>query len=260
MTGAGANDVLTSFVINASTALGFVLGFALLKNQPVHSRVYFPRWYMKGQDERIDEFIDLGKDKVKAARYINLNIKSYGHMMDWVWNTLRMTEAELLELVGLDSTVLLRVFWLGYHTHLLFVRGGGGGETEREEVIYLSLALIFIPRAVGYDEKWVCILMQCFIPSLPLRYFPTDFLQTNPTNLFFLLCRLKIFVPMMFWGCVVLVPVNKTDNQLATFQISHSGDNFTFTPIDTLSIANVTDLSKRYCSYISTLRFLEIGK
>ena len=44
----------------------------------------------------------------------------------------------------------------------------------------------------------------------------------------------------------MLVPVNKTDNELATFQSSTV--NFTFTALDTLSIANVTDLSKRYSS------------
>ena len=138
MAGAGGSDVLASFVLNTWTALGFLLGFALLKNQPVNSRVYFPRWYMKGQDERIDDFIDLGKEKTKAARYINLNIKSYGHMMDWIWKTLRMTEAELIELVGLDSTVLLRVFWLGYHTYLLYV----GGRRETEELSISSVQIL----------------------------------------------------------------------------------------------------------------------
>lgn len=63
-------------------------------------------------------------------------------------------------------------------------------------------------------------------------------------------CRLKVFVPLMVWGFVVLIPVNKTDNELVSFQSTQA--NVTYSRVDTLSIANVHDLSKR-CAQILIL-------
>lgn len=113
MTGSSA-DLLTSFWINVIATVALLIFFALFKNQPLNFRVYFPRWYVHGMDERVEDFVIVGESKRKAGRYVNLSWKSYAHTMDWIWSTLRMTEAELIELVGLDSTVLLRIFLLGY--------------------------------------------------------------------------------------------------------------------------------------------------
>lgn len=57
-------------------------------------------------------------------------------------------------------------------------------------------------------------------------------------------CRLKIFTPMMLWGCLVLIPINKTDNELVSYQ--KNNPNFTYSAVDTISIANVHDKSKRF--------------
>lgn len=57
------------------------------------------------------------------------------------------------------------------------------------------------------------------------------------------LCRLKVFLPLTLWGCVVLIPVNKADNELASFQSDQS--NVIYTKVDNWSIANVHDLSER---------------
>lgn len=69
--------------------------------------------------------------------------------------------------------------------------------------------------------------------------------------------RLKVFVPLMVWGFVVLIPVNKTDSELVSFQSEHQ--NVTYTRVDTLSIANVHDLSER-CSlstfYLSAVEII----
>ena len=46
-------------------------------------------------------------------RYVNLNVKSYAHVMDWIWTTLHMPETELIQHAGLDAAVFLRVFLLG---------------------------------------------------------------------------------------------------------------------------------------------------
>ena len=58
------------------------------------------------------------------------------------------------------------------------------------------------------------------------------------------LCRFKVFFPLMVWGLVVLIPVNKTDNELASFQSREP--NVIYTSVDNWSIANVHDLSERY--------------
>jgi hypothetical protein len=54
-------------------------------------------------------------------------------------------------------------------------------------------------------------------------------------------CRLKLFVPMMIWGAVVLVPLNMTDDRLKTYGPL---DGKRFSKFDELSIANVEDFSK----------------
>lgn len=109
-----ASDLLTSLWINTATSVALLIGFALLKNQPLNFRVYFPRWYVNDMDDRVNELVYLGDTKGKVARYVNRSWRSYLHTMDWIWSTLRMTEAELIELVGLDSTVFLRIFLFGY--------------------------------------------------------------------------------------------------------------------------------------------------
>ena len=49
---------------------------------------------------------------------------------------------------------------------------------------------------------------------------------------------------MMAWGCLVLIPINKTDNELISYKAANP--NFTYSAVDTISIANVHDKSKRY--------------
>jgi len=51
---------------------------------------------------------------------------------------------------------------------------------------------------------------------------------------------------MLVWGCLVLIPINKTDNELESYQSANP--NFAYSAVDTISIANVHDKSKRYVS------------
>ena len=51
---------------------------------------------------------------------------------------------------------------------------------------------------------------------------------------------------MLAWGCLVLIPINKTDNELISYQAANP--NFAYSAVDTISIANVHDKSKRYVS------------
>lgn len=104
-------DVVTAAWINIVTSVAFLLAFAFLKNQPMNARVYFPKWFLRGQKQKAGGFG--AKSNNLIGRYVNLNVKSYFHVMDWMVTTLRMTEAELIEHAGLDSAVLLRVLLLG---------------------------------------------------------------------------------------------------------------------------------------------------
>ena len=128
-------DVVTAAWINIVTSIGLLLAFAVLKNQPMNARVYYPKWFLRGQKQKVPGELNVGsripptsitttsgattRDQARSTnghpmnRYVNLNVKSYAHVMDWIWTTLRMRETELIEHAGLDSAVLLRVFLLG---------------------------------------------------------------------------------------------------------------------------------------------------
>lgn len=123
-------DVVTAAWINIVTSIGLLLAFAVLKNQPMNARVYYPKWFLRGQRQKVTGELNAGlrkfpptttiaHDQVRSPhgqpmnRFVNLNVKSYAHVMDWIWTTLRMPETELIEHAGLDSAVLLRVFLLG---------------------------------------------------------------------------------------------------------------------------------------------------
>lgn len=69
-----------------------------------------------------------------------------------------------------------------------------------------------------------------------------------------MLCRLKVFLPILVWGCVVLMPINQTDNNLHSLYASNStGENYTnYSKVDTVSIANIHDGSPRYVSGTET--------
>lgn len=115
-------DVVTSAWINVVTSIVILLAFAVLKNQPMNARVYFPKWFLelhKRSAGSAGGFDPASRTTNPIGRFLNLNVKSYAHVMDWIWTTLRMPEMELIEHAGLDSAVLLRVFLLGYNYCLL---------------------------------------------------------------------------------------------------------------------------------------------
>ena len=45
------SDLAVSAAINISSALIFLLAFAILRLQPINDRVYYPKWYIKGVRE-----------------------------------------------------------------------------------------------------------------------------------------------------------------------------------------------------------------
>ncbi|CAM6106765.1 unnamed protein product [Calypogeia fissa] len=104
-------DIVTSLIINSASSVALICAYAVLKNQPVNTRVYFARKAKMGlQDAGPD---GPNQKNRRVGRYINLNPRSYIHIMDWIRSSLKMSEAELIEKAGLDSAVYLRMLLLG---------------------------------------------------------------------------------------------------------------------------------------------------
>lgn len=101
------SDLGTSAMINGLTCVGLVVAFSILKTQPMNSRVYFPAWYRKGQ--RIGEVHGCSR----LRKYVNLDVKSYLRLFDWVTKSLTTPKSELIEHAGLDAVIFLRIFLLG---------------------------------------------------------------------------------------------------------------------------------------------------
>lgn len=117
--GTGLN-LLTAFWTNTALSVLFLLCYAILKNQPLNLRVYFPRLYVRGEEDHLNEYVACTSVEGRLARYVNLNWRSYLHSFNWVVASLKKTEDQLIEDVGLDSTVLVRIFLLGYGCLFIF--------------------------------------------------------------------------------------------------------------------------------------------
>ncbi|CAM6101640.1 unnamed protein product [Calypogeia fissa] len=163
-------DIVASLIINSASSVALICAYAVLKNQPVNTRVYFARKAKLGlQDAGPD---GPNQKNRRLGRYINLNPRSYIHIMDWIRSSLKMSEAELIEKAGLDSVVYLRMLLLG----------------------------------------------------------------------------IQIFVPMMAYSFVVLVPINATDKELAHEQRKHH--DFTYSSLDTITISNIRNKSSRLWAHL----------
>lgn len=101
-------DIGVSAFINIVTAFAFLLAFALLRIQPINDRVYFPKWYIKGERS------SPRRNRNFVAKFVNLNIKTYLTFLNWMPQAMRMTETEIINHAGLDSAVFLRIYTLGY--------------------------------------------------------------------------------------------------------------------------------------------------
>lgn len=101
-------DIGVSAVINILTAFAFLLAFALLRIQPINDRVYFPKWYITGK--RTNPRSGGGV----VGKFVNLNFKTYLTFLNWMPQSLKMSEDEIISHAGLDSAVFLRIYTLGY--------------------------------------------------------------------------------------------------------------------------------------------------
>ncbi|KAJ9543360.1 hypothetical protein OSB04_023067 [Centaurea solstitialis] len=101
------SDILVSAAINSSSALLFLVAFAILRLQPINDRVYFPKWYLRG----IRDSPTSSGTVVK--KYVNVDVKMYLKFLNWMPAALRMPEPELIQHAGLDSAVYIRIYLLG---------------------------------------------------------------------------------------------------------------------------------------------------
>lgn len=101
-------DISVSALINIITSFAFLLAFALLRIQPINDRVYFSKWYITGartSPRHSHNFV---------AKFVNLNFRTYLTFLNWMPQTMRMKEPEIIEHAGLDSAAFLRIYLLGF--------------------------------------------------------------------------------------------------------------------------------------------------
>ncbi|KAK1435943.1 hypothetical protein QVD17_01716 [Tagetes erecta] len=100
-------DIGVSALINIITSFAFLLAFALLRIQPINDRVYFSKWYITGartSPRHSENFV---------AKFVNLNFRTYLTFLNWMPQTMRMKEPEIIEHAGLDSAAFLKIYLLG---------------------------------------------------------------------------------------------------------------------------------------------------
>ncbi|KAI5022618.1 hypothetical protein ZWY2020_059540 [Hordeum vulgare] len=102
-------DIAVGAAFNIVTAVAFLLLFAFLRLQPVNDRVYFPKWYLKGTRTSPAS----AGATVAAAKYINLDMRSYLKFLSWMPAALKMPDDELIQHAGLDSVIYLRIYRTG---------------------------------------------------------------------------------------------------------------------------------------------------
>ncbi|KAI5018485.1 CSC1-like protein At4g02900 [Hordeum vulgare subsp. vulgare] len=101
------NEIGVAAGINISSALGFLLAFAILRIQPINDRVYFPKWYLKGTRSS-PRHIGAG-----FSKFVNADLSTYLRFLNWMPAALQMPEPELIEHAGLDAAVYVRIYLLG---------------------------------------------------------------------------------------------------------------------------------------------------
>ncbi|XP_020681474.2 CSC1-like protein At1g32090 isoform X1 [Dendrobium catenatum] len=105
---ASLEDIAVSAFINILSAIGFLLAFAVLRVQPINSRVYYPKLYINGLRSSPRGSMN------GVLRFVNFNIWSYiVSFLGWMPEALKMSQTEIIQHAGLDSAIYLRIYILG---------------------------------------------------------------------------------------------------------------------------------------------------
>ncbi|KAH0457220.1 hypothetical protein IEQ34_015127 [Dendrobium chrysotoxum] len=105
---ASLEDIAVSAFINILSTIGFLLAFAVLRVQPINSRVYYPKLYINGLRNSPRGSMN------GVLRFVNFNIWSYiVSFLSWMPEALKMSQTEIIQHAGLDSAIYLRIYILG---------------------------------------------------------------------------------------------------------------------------------------------------
>ncbi|KAJ0962647.1 hypothetical protein J5N97_027769 [Dioscorea zingiberensis] len=99
------SDIGVAAAFNIISVVIFLVAFAFLRLQPMFDMVYFPKWYLKG--------VRISPSLSGVKKFVNLEVRSYLRILEWVPAALKMPEPELIEHAGLDSAVYLRIYLIG---------------------------------------------------------------------------------------------------------------------------------------------------
>lgn len=105
---ASLEDIAVSAFINILSAIGFLVAFAVLRVQPINSRVFYPKLYINGSRSSPRGSMN------GVLRFVNFNIWSYVvSFLSWMPEALKMSQTEIIQHAGLDSAIYLRIYILG---------------------------------------------------------------------------------------------------------------------------------------------------
>ncbi|KAL5701687.1 hypothetical protein ACHQM5_026998 [Ranunculus cassubicifolius] len=104
---ASLSDIGAAATINLTSAIIFLVAFAMLRLQPFNDRVYFPKWYLKGSRSSPTHSGSF------VSKFVNFDGRTYLRFLSWMPAALRMPEPELIDHAGLDSAVYVRIYLLG---------------------------------------------------------------------------------------------------------------------------------------------------
>lgn len=160
-------DIGVSAAFNIISALIFLIAFALLRIQPFNDRVYFPKWYLKGLRTSPTQ------SGAYAAKFVNLDFKSYLKFLNWMPDALKMPESELIEHAGLDSAVYLRIYLVGLKifipitflawTVLVPVNFTNGTLASLSKVTYSNIDLLSISNIPDESPRFFAHIVMAYV-------------------------------------------------------------------------------------------------
>ncbi|XP_054796863.1 CSC1-like protein At3g21620 isoform X2 [Prosopis cineraria] len=148
-------DIGLAAAINILSAFVFFLAFTILRIQPINDRVYFPKWYLRG----------LRSSPLSAgafvSKFVNVDFRSYIKFLKWMPAALEMPEPELIDHAGLDSAVYLRIYLLGFWTHLVMAYAFTFWTCyilKREYQIIASMRLHFVASELRCPDQFTVLV------------------------------------------------------------------------------------------------------
>ncbi|KAL3626062.1 hypothetical protein CASFOL_029611 [Castilleja foliolosa] len=177
---ANLQDIGVSAYINLISVLTFLLGFAILRLQPVNDRVYFAKWYKEGKRSSPKS------SGASFKRFVNLNFWNYLMFWSWMPEALRMPDCELVDYAGLDSVAFIRIYLLGLK---IFV-----------PIAILAFAVLVPVNMTGETLESITDLTYSDIDKLSISNVPSGSIRCIGV----LVAHIIMAYVVTFWTCYVL--------------------------------------------------------